>query len=116
MWDTFSTSLFSGINKLNRFALDIKARCVAELNQSFQVHNGVLYKIKEQIFLALHRRCERFTASLFWVEVRNRTMSKLCGPRSIFIHFSILSPSSHVILNVSQWLFENISYNNWWWQ
>lgn len=49
---TFSTSLFSGINKLNeknRFALDIKARCVAELNQSFQVHNGELYKIKEQM-------------------------------------------------------------------
>jgi hypothetical protein len=60
MWDTwqeawkeqFCTSLFSGINKLNkknRFALDIKARCVAELYQSFQVHNGELYKIKEQM-------------------------------------------------------------------
>jgi hypothetical protein len=24
-------------------------RCVAELNQSFQVHNGELYKIKEQM-------------------------------------------------------------------
>jgi hypothetical protein len=49
---TFSTSLFSGINKMNkknRFAIDIKARCVAELNQSFQVHNGELYKIKEQM-------------------------------------------------------------------
>jgi hypothetical protein len=49
---TFSESLFSGINKLNkknRFALDIKARCVAELYQSFQVHNGELYKIKEQM-------------------------------------------------------------------
>jgi hypothetical protein len=37
------------LNKKNRFALDIKARCVAELNQSFQVHNGELYKIKEQM-------------------------------------------------------------------
>jgi hypothetical protein len=47
-----STSLFSGTNKLNkknRFALDIKARCVAELYQSFQIHNGELYKIKEQM-------------------------------------------------------------------
>jgi hypothetical protein len=34
---------------MNRFALDIKARCVADLNQSFQVHNGELYKIKEQM-------------------------------------------------------------------
>jgi hypothetical protein len=34
---------------MNRVALDIKARCVADLNQSFQVHNGELYKIKEQM-------------------------------------------------------------------
>jgi hypothetical protein len=37
------------MNKKNRFAIDIKARCVAALNQSFQVHNGKLYKIKEQM-------------------------------------------------------------------
>lgn len=46
---TFSTNLFSGINKLNkksRFAMDIKARCVAELNKSFSVHRGELYLIK----------------------------------------------------------------------
>ncbi|CAC5384674.1 unnamed protein product [Mytilus coruscus] len=47
---TFSPNLFSGTNKLNqknRFALDIKARCVAELNQSFNVHQGELYKDKQ---------------------------------------------------------------------
>lgn len=46
---TFSTSLFQGQNKMNqksRFAMDIKARCIAELNKSFSVHNGNLDIIK----------------------------------------------------------------------
>ena len=49
---TFSTSMFRGVNKNNqktRFALDIKARCMAELNQSFKMHNGELYKIKSHM-------------------------------------------------------------------
>lgn len=49
---TFSPSLFAGTNKLNqknRFALDIKARCVAELNQSFNVHQGELYTVKQHM-------------------------------------------------------------------
>lgn len=46
---TFSTSMFSGPNKnsqRSKFALDIKARCVAELNQCFKIHNGELHYIK----------------------------------------------------------------------
>ncbi|CAG2191397.1 ORC2 [Mytilus edulis] len=49
---TFSPNLFAGTNKLNqknRFALDIKARCVAELNQSFNVHQGELYTVKQHM-------------------------------------------------------------------
>ncbi|CAC5397278.1 unnamed protein product [Mytilus coruscus] len=49
---TFSPDLFSGAKKANlknRFALDIKARCVAELNQSFKVHQGELYKVKQHM-------------------------------------------------------------------
>lgn len=49
---TFSPDLFSGAKKANlknRFALDIKARCVAELNQSFTVHQGELYKVKQHM-------------------------------------------------------------------
>ena len=46
---TFCPCLFSGVNKSNqksRFALDIKARCVAELNKSFTLHKGELHLIK----------------------------------------------------------------------
>lgn len=49
---TFSSSMLHGENKSNqksRFSLDIRHRCVAELNQSFKIHNGELYKIKEHM-------------------------------------------------------------------
>lgn len=52
MKHNFSPNLFRGANKggqKSRFALDIKARCVAELNQCYKAHNGQLYKIKEQM-------------------------------------------------------------------
>ncbi|CAG2228965.1 unnamed protein product [Mytilus edulis] len=46
---TFSEIMFSGSRKQNeksRFALDIKARCVAELNTGFSVHKGNLQLMK----------------------------------------------------------------------
>lgn len=46
---TFSVIMFSGSRKQNeksRFALDIKARCVAELNTGFSVHKGNLQLMK----------------------------------------------------------------------
>ncbi len=49
---TFSDSMFPGAKKpaqKSRFALDIKRRCVAELNKGFEVHNGQMYKLKESM-------------------------------------------------------------------
>ena len=49
---TFSKCMFSGANKStqkSRFACDIKARCVAELNQAFKINDGELYKTKEHM-------------------------------------------------------------------
>ena len=48
----FSSTMFSGQNKRNlknRFALDLKARCVAELNQAFKIHKGELYEVKKHM-------------------------------------------------------------------
>lgn len=47
---TFSTTMFQGSNKRNlkhRFGMDLKARCVAELNQAFSAHKGELFEIKK---------------------------------------------------------------------
>jgi hypothetical protein len=46
---TFSFSMFVGKNKSNmksRFAIDLKARCVAELYQAFKAHKGQLFELK----------------------------------------------------------------------
>ena len=49
---SFSSTMFSGKNKRNhkhRFGMDLKARCVAELNQAFKTHKNEVYVIKQQM-------------------------------------------------------------------
>ena len=49
---TFSLSMFAGKNKNNmksRFAMDLKARCVAELHQTFKAHKGQLIEVKKHM-------------------------------------------------------------------
>ena len=49
---TFSLTMFSGTHKRNmksRFAMDLKARCVAELNQAFKMHKGELHEVKQHM-------------------------------------------------------------------
>lgn len=49
---TFSPNMFTGKNKRNlkhRFVMDLKARCVAELNAAFKMHKNELFKVKNQM-------------------------------------------------------------------
>jgi hypothetical protein len=44
--------MFVGKNKSNmksRFAMDLKARCVAELYQAFKAHKGQLFEVKKHM-------------------------------------------------------------------
>jgi hypothetical protein len=44
--------MFVGKNKSNmksRFAMDLKARCVAELYQAFKAHKGQLLEVKKHM-------------------------------------------------------------------
>jgi hypothetical protein len=44
--------MFVGKNKSNmksRFAVDLKARCVAELYQAFKAHKGQLFEVKKHM-------------------------------------------------------------------